>query len=123
MMVDDDQAILNMLNRVLDFEGYNTPQNTNEKAVLALLEDSKPNLVILDITMPDLGDFYTRNLMQQESSAPVIMLTAKCEVTTLQDAGLLGSDGEIQQPVPRQALLSRVGSKIRDVLKAHRRQH
>jgi DNA-binding response OmpR family regulator len=122
MMVDDDQAILNMLNRVLDFEGYNTPETTNERAVISLLEESKPNLVILDITMPDLEGFQAQNLMQGGSSTPVIMLTARCEVTTLQDAGLLGGDGELKQPLQKQALLSRIGSKLRDTLLVHRRR-
>ncbi len=91
MMVDDDQAILNLINRILNFEGYDTPETAEGRDVLSLLEESKPNLVILDVTMPELDSLQARNLVQGgDSSTPVIMLTARCEVTTLQDARLLG---------------------------------
>jgi DNA-binding response OmpR family regulator len=123
MMVDDDHAILNMLNRVLDFEGYNTPETANGKAVLSLLEESKPNLVILDITMPNLDGLESQKITQQGSRTPVIMLTAKCEVTTLQDARLLSRDVEIKVPLQKQAILSRIGSKLRGTLLSYLRRN
>ena len=116
MMVDDDQAILNMFNRILDFEGYNAPETADGKAVLSLLEECKPNLVILDITMPDLDSLQTRSLMQRDYSTPVIMLTAKCEVTTLQDARLLRGDSEEKEPLRQQALLARIVARLRGAL-------
>ncbi len=122
MMVDDDQAVLTLLNRILDLEGYSAPQTENGKAVLSLLAEYKPNLVMFDITMPELDDFEIRDLVKQGSSAPVIMLTAKCEVTTLQDARLLGGDDDADQPpqsLPRQSLLARTGTKLRSALTGH----
>ena len=119
MMVDDDQAVLTLLNRILDLEGYSAPQTANGRAVLSLLGEHKPNLVMFDITIPELDDLEMRDLVKQGSSTPVIMLTAKCEVTTLQDARLLGGDDDANQPLPRQSLLARTGAKLKSALTGH----
>lgn len=123
MMVDDDQAILNLLNRVLDFEGYNTPETADGRAILSLLEESKPNLVMLDVTMPELDSLQVQNIVKQGASTPVIMLTAKCEVTTLQDARLLGGGGDVEQPLRRQAFLARLGAKLKGALPGYLRRN
>ena len=123
MMVDDDQAILNLMNRVLDFEGYNTPETAEGRAVLSLLEKSKPNLVMLDVTMPDLDSLQARNLVQGNSSTPVIMLTGRCEVTTLQDARLLGGNGDIEQSFEKHTLLAKIVSKLRGALLGYLRRN
>ena len=113
MMVDDDHTVLNLMNRVLDFEGYNTPSTAEGKAVLSLLEESKPNLVMLDITMPELDSLQVRNLVQGGSRTPVIMLTGRCELTTLQDTRLLGGDIKAKQTLQKHALLAKIVSKLR----------
>lgn len=123
MMVDDDQAILKLMNRVLDFEGYDTPETTEGRAVLARLEESKPNLIMLDITMPELNNFQPHNMDKSESNTPVIMLTGRCEVTTLQDARLLGGNSDIEQSLERQAILTRIVSKLRGALLGYLRRN
>lgn len=123
MMVDDDQAILKLMNRVLDFEGYDTPETVEGRAVLSRLEESKPNLIMLDITMPEFNSFQPRNLDKSDSNTPVIMLTGRCEVTTLQDARLLGGNGDIEQSLERQALMGRIVSKLRGALLGYLRRN
>ena len=92
MMVDDDQMVLNVLNRIFDLEGDSTPDASCSRAIMSLLEQNKPNLVVFDITMPELEDLPVEQLVGGDSTTPVLMLTARCEVTTLRDARLLGGD-------------------------------
>ena len=77
MVVDDEQAILRLLNRTLEPEGYGVILADNGSSALALLEERRPDLVILDIMMSGLDGFQVIDLMRQRSDVSIIMLTAK----------------------------------------------
>jgi len=82
MVVDDEQAILRLLNRTLEPEGYGVILADNGSSALVLLEEHTPDLVILDIMMPGFNGFQVLDLIRQRSNVPVIMLTGRTEVTT-----------------------------------------
>ena len=70
-------------------------------------------MVILDIMMPGLDGLQVLDLIRQRSSIPIIMLTARCEVTTLRDALSLGADDYVRKPFRIQELLARIRAKLR----------
>ena len=113
MVVDDEQAILRLLNRTLEPEGYGVILADNGSSALALLEEHTPDLVILDIMMPELDGFQVLDLIRQRSNVPVIMLTARGEVTTLHDALCLGADDYVRKPFRKGELLARIRAKLR----------
>ncbi len=113
MVVDDEQAILRMLSRTLEPEGYGVILADNGSSALELLEECRPDLVILDIMMPGLDGFQVLDLIRQRSNVPVIMLTARCEVTTLRDALSLGADDYVKKPFGTRELLARIRAKLR----------
>ena len=113
MVVDDEQAILRLLNRTLEPEGYGVILADNGSSALALLEEHTPDLVILDIMMPGLDGFQVLDLIRQRSNIPVIMLTSKTEVTTLRDALALGADDYVRKPFGTRELLARIRAKLR----------
>ena len=113
MVVDDEQAILRLLNHTLEPEGYGVVAANNGETALALLEKHKPDLVILDVMMPGLNGFQVLRLMRQRSSIPVIMLTARREVETARDALTLGADDYVRKPFYTRELLARIRAKLR----------
>jgi len=113
MVVDDDQAILRLLKRTLEPEGFGVVIASNGRSALALLEEHKPDLVILDIMMPGLNGFQILRLMRQHSNIPVIMLTARCEMETSRDALNLGADDYVRKPFQTLELLARIRAKLR----------
>jgi len=113
MVVDDEQAILRMLNRTLEPEGYGVILADSGSSALALLEECRPDLVILDIMMPGLDGFQVLDLIRQRSNIPVIMLTARGEVTTLRYALSLGADDYVRKPFGTRELLARIRAKLR----------
>ncbi len=113
MVVDDEQAILRLLSRTLELEGYGVVVADNGWTALELLEEHCPDLVILDIMMPGLDGFQVLDLMRQRSNVPIIMLTGRCEVTTLRDALALGADDYVKKPFSTQELLARTRAKLR----------
>lgn len=115
MVVDDEQTILNLLKRTLEPEGYGVVTAADGRSALALLEEHKPDLVILDIMMPGLDGFQVLDLIRQRSDVPVIMLTARREVNTLRDALALDADDYVRKPFHTGELVARIRAKLRRV--------
>ena len=113
MVVDDEQEILRLLKRILESEGYDVALAPNGSSALVLLEEHRPDLVILDIMMPGLNGLQVLDLIRQHSNVPVIMLTGRCEVTTLHDALALGADDYVRKPFGTLELLARIRAKLR----------
>jgi len=113
LVVDDDQEILRMLNRILELEGYDVALAANGRTALALVEECEPDLVILDIIMPELDGFQVLDLIRQRSDIPVIMLTVRCEETTLHNALILGADDYMSKPFRISELLTCIRAKLR----------
>lgn len=115
MVVDDEQAILSLLSRILESEGYSVVGAADGESALALLERQEPDLAILDIMMPGLNGFQVLELIRQHSDIPIIMLTGNREVTALRDAVALGADDYLRKPFSTRELLARVRAKLRRV--------
>ena len=113
MAVDDEQMILKLLKRTLEPEGYGVIVADNGRSALALLEKQRPDLVLLDIMMPGLDGFQVLNLIRQYSSVPVIMLSAKREVTTKRDTLNHGADDYMEKPFHAGELVARIRTKLR----------
>jgi len=113
MVVDDEQEILKLLKRTLEPEGYDVVTANGGVSALLLMEERRPDLVILDIMMPGLDGFQGLDLIRERSNIPVIMLTARGEVTTVRDALVLGADDYVRKPFHTQELLARIRAKLR----------
>ncbi len=114
MVVDDDREMLKMLNRTLELEGYDVAVTADGNSALALLEKHSPDLVILDIILPGLDGFKVLKLIRQRSNIPIIMLTARCEVTSLRRALALGADDYIRKPFRPRELVTHIRAKLRN---------
>ena len=113
MVVDDEKEILRLLKRTLEPEGYDVATVNGGVSALLLMEERQPDLVILDIMMPGLDGFRVLELIRQRSNVPVIMLTARGEVTTVRDALVLGADDYMRKPFHTRELLARIRAKLR----------
>ncbi len=113
MVVDDDQDMLKIINRTLELEGYTVITASGGRAALALLEEHSPDLIILDVIMPELDGFQVLELLQKRSNVPVIMLTARHEPILVQKALALGADDYVTKPFRPLVLVARVRAKLR----------
>ena len=113
MVVDDEQAILSLLTRTLEPEGYGVIVADNGESALALLDEHKPDLVILDVVMPGLDGFQVLDMIRQRYSIPVIMLISEDEVTCLHNTLAAGADDYVTKPLSMPELMARVRVKLR----------
>ena len=113
MVIDDDIEMLGMLNRILDLAGFDAIATADGSSALAQLEEAEPDLIILDVIMPGLSGFETLNLIRERSDVPVIMLSAKHEIKSLQTALSLGADDYVIKPFSTRALIARIRAKLR----------
>lgn len=113
MIVDDDTNISELMTLYLDKEGYETKTYSNGRAALSAFADVAPDLVLLDVMMPEMDGYEMLTEVRKTSKVPVIMVTAKGE-TFDKVLGLeLGADDYLVKPFDPKELLARVKAVIR----------
>ena len=114
LVVEDDLSILTGLSMNLRFEGYEVLQAQDGRTGLAKALDEAPDLVILDLMLPELNGYEVlRELRRRRADTAVVMLSAK-GMETDKIAGLdLGADDYVVKPFGLQELLSRIKAVLR----------
>jgi len=113
LVVDDEPAIVRLLRATLQVDGYAVVAADRGEQALPLLENERPDLVILDLMMPGMDGFETLRWIRSRSKVPVIMLTARAsDADTLK--GLQGgADDYVTKPFNPDELAARVTAVLR----------
>jgi len=113
LVVDDEPRMIHFIRLNLDHDGYEVIEATSGTQALELLRDRMPDLILLDVMMPDMDGFETLQLLREISTVPVIMLTAKGEEEDRVRGLELGADDYITKPFSPREMVSRVRAVIR----------
>ncbi len=111
--VDDEETLLKLLRVNLTADGYDVITATDGEEALELLKKHKPNLVVLDIMLPDLDGFQLLDIIRRHSDVPIIVLTARADEYVLCDAIQHGADDCIKKPFSILELAARIKAKRR----------
>ena len=116
LVVDDEDNLRTMLVAALKFEGYSVAQAPDGRAGLQSAKELRPDLIVLDVMMPELDGFgMLKRLRDAGDRTPVIFLTAK-DTSADAVAGLgLGADDYLAKPFALEELVARVESVMRRV--------
>ena len=111
LIVEDEPGILLSLKDELESEGYTVIEADNEEEGLALAEQKKPDLIILDIMLPILDGYevcYQLRRKPETATLPIIMISGKAHQED-KDIGLkVGADDYLTKPVIPSALVAKV---------------
>jgi len=113
MVVDDDPGIRELISRTLDLEGYDVATAPDGNTALSVMQEQSPDLLILDIVMPQLDGFQLLKLIRVRSNIPVIVVTARCEALILEESVALGADGYLKKPFRPRELATLVRANLR----------
>ena len=116
LYVEDNVDNRTLVRRVLTAEGYSIIEAVNANQALEILESTKPNLILMDINMPDI-DGYTLTAQIKETPGferiPIIALTANVMRGDRERSLEAGCDGYIQKPIDIDALSDQVERFLR----------
>ncbi len=113
LVVDDEQAIADIIKFNLEREGYEVLTAKDGRDALNTLQESSVNLVLLDVMMPEMDGFTCLKEIRKDSKVPVIMLTAKEEEVDKVLGLELGADDYVVKPFSMRELIARVKANLR----------
>ena len=114
-VVDDEVNILEILTYNLEKEGYTVKSFQNGKNFLRQFEEGKPDLVILDLMLPDIDGFDICKTIKSNTDVPIIILSAKGEELDKVLGLELGADDYIVKPFGIRELIARVKNILKRV--------
>ncbi|HQM79351.1 MAG TPA: response regulator transcription factor [Candidatus Syntrophosphaera sp.] len=115
-IVEDETDILELLRLVLAQAGYNTEGFTGAKAMLNRLDEQIPDLIILDLMLPDLDGMEACRIIknkQEWEKIPIIMLTARVDIEDRVKGLEYGADDYITKPFASSELVARIKAVLR----------
>jgi two-component system KDP operon response regulator KdpE len=113
LVVDDDERMPRFIRLNLEQDGFQVVEAYRGMQALQQYRDSLPDLVLLDVMMPDIDGFEVLSMLRDISNVPVIMLTAKGEEDDRVRGLELGADDYVTKPFSPRELVSRVRAVLR----------
>jgi len=113
LVVDDEKRMVGFIRLNLEQDGFIVIEAYNGTQALDRLRDSLPDLILLDVMMPDMDGFEVLQTIREISAVPVIMLTAKGEENDKVKGLELGADDYVTKPFSPRELVSRVKAVLR----------
>lgn len=113
LVVDDDTALAEMIGIVLRTDGFDPVFCADGTGALAAFQESKPDLVLLDLMLPGKSGIEVCTEIRAESGVPIIMLTAKSDTADVVRGLESGADDYVVKPFNPKELVARIRTRLR----------
>ncbi len=113
LVVDDDPGIVKVVRAYLEQEGFHVLTAYDGKQAMRIARHDRPDLVVLDLMLPEMDGWDVCRALRKESDVPVIMLTARVEETDKLIGLELGADDYVTKPFSPRELVARVRAVLR----------
>lgn len=113
MLVDDEESIRKVVEQILMKDGYQFCYAPNGEKALKMFREERPSLLILDVMLPEIDGFELCRIIRQESSVPIIMLSAKGDIVDKSVGFNMGADDYVSKPFSPIELSLRIKALLR----------
>lgn len=113
LVVDDDVHILRLMQRIMEIEGHRVLNATDGESALNIFYEETPDLVLLDIMLPDMDGRTVCQRIREFSRVPIIMVTAKGNDEEKVEGLEAGADDYVTKPFSSKELVARVRAVLR----------
>lgn len=113
LIIEDDTIIGDMLSMYLSEEGYVVSRAESGKEALAIMEGTVPDIILLDIVLPDISGIQLCGELRKRSTVPVLVISMKTEVMDRVNALHAGADDYLCKPFSMRELSAKVAAMIR----------
>lgn len=113
LIIEDESRIANVLDKYLKAADYRTEYASNGKRALELWRAAKPDLILVDLMIPEIDGIELTKIIRKESEIPIIMITAKTEEIDRLIGLELGADDYITKPFSPREVVARVKAVLR----------
>ncbi|WP_026576015.1 response regulator transcription factor [Bacillus sp. UNC438CL73TsuS30] len=120
LLVDDERRIIEVLEAYLEREGYEIHRADNGIDALKKVKTVQPDLIILDLMLPDISGEEVCRLVRKESDVPILMLTAKSVEDDRINGIIIGADDYLTKPFSPREVVVRVQAILRRVKKSEK---
>jgi DNA-binding response OmpR family regulator len=117
LLVEDDAGIRAALGLALEDEGYDVSQAPNGRLGLAHVASEQPDIVLLDLRLPDVSGFEVCREIRQRSNVPIIIVTAQTDTHDLVAGLEAGADDYVTKPVNTKELAARIRAALRRLVR------
>ena len=115
LFIEDDDSIRLALSMALEDEGYDVTEAADGRSGLAAFAKDEPDLVLLDLRLPDIGGFEVCRTLRSSSIVPIIIVTAQTDTYDLVAGLEAGADDYVTKPVVPKELAARIRAALRRV--------
>src|SRR5512135_2910240 len=113
LIVEDDKKTASLISLYLEREGFQTVVEYDGDQAIEIMQQSKPNFVILDLMLPKIDGWEVCRRLRQVSDIPILMLTARGEEVDRVSGLTLGADDYMVKPFSPRELVARVKAILR----------
>lgn len=115
LIIEDDRAIRSLIQNALESEGYGAIAAYNGASALTQLRTERPEIILLDLGLPDVDGIQMVDEIRKDSTHPIIVVSARCEDADKIDALNHGADDYVTKPFNLEELMARVRAAARRI--------
>src|SRR5690349_10260831 len=116
LVVDDEEEIRKMLGIFLDTADFKVTESENGKQAIRMCASVKPDLIILDLGLPDMDGKEVVTALRQWTQVPILVLTVRSDDTEVTAALNAGADDYVTKPFSADVLLARINANLRKAI-------
>ena len=112
LVIDDDSAVTDLLSLLLKSNGFEVTATNNSTEGLSMIRDISPDVVILDLMMPEMDGWQICKAVREFSQVPIIILSALNDPSMIASVLDAGADDYLTKPTPSRVLIAHINRLI-----------